>query len=166
MPHPTTSLRVVPLNGCARGSSQLGAEVLLPEYMKTFDPQSLSESEKETLRQAFFEQGVLVIRDQLALNPDVLYDVAELLDPQPKRFHSGGKKQVSDPRNILSQNNCSRIPRAPQVTLIGKGHFEGYEGIPELDLKHLVCKSRLHPISYSHCVLGSIVISRATPVQR
>ena len=84
-----------------------------------------------------------MIRNQLELDPDVLYDVAELIDPQPKGFHSGGKKQVTDPRNILSQNNCSRIPRAPQVTLIGKGHFEGYEGIPELNLKHLVRRTLL-----------------------
>ncbi|KAF2757425.1 Clavaminate synthase-like protein [Pseudovirgaria hyperparasitica] len=51
--------------------------------------------------------------------------------------HSGGEKQVTGTRNILSQNNCSRIPRAPQVTVIGSGRFENHEGISELDLKHL-----------------------------
>jgi hypothetical protein len=60
------------------------------------------------------------------------------MDPKPKTFHSGGEKQVIDPRNILSQNNCSRIPRAPQVTVIGHGTIKGHEDIPELHLKHLV----------------------------
>jgi len=143
MPHPINPLRVVPLDNATRKSSRLGAEVILPESSTSFDLKSLSENEKTTLRHAFFDHGVLVIRNQLELDPDVLYDVAELIDPQPKGFHSGGKKQVTDPRNILSQNNCSRIPRAPQVTLIGKGHFEGYEGIPELNLKHLVRRTLL-----------------------
>ncbi len=70
--------------------------------MKTLDLKSRSGSEKETQRQGFFDQGVLMIRNQHALNLDVLYDIGELLDSQAKRFHSGGKKQVIDPQNILS----------------------------------------------------------------
>lgn len=149
--HLEKKLRIVSLADDARKSSQLGAEVHLPGSSTSFDLKSLSQDEQETLRQAFFDEGILVIRNQFDLNPDVLYDIAELIDPHPTHFHSGGKRQVTDPRNILSQNGCSRIPRAPQVTLIGKGHYEGYEGIPELDLKHLVCKLQHNsrPCSYA-----------------
>jgi alpha-ketoglutarate-dependent taurine dioxygenase len=160
MPHHITPLRVEPLSGALQKSSQLGAEVILPESMTLFDPKSLSDDEKATLQRGFFDHGVLVIRDQQGLDPQVLHDIAELLDPQPLHFHSGGEKQVTDPRNILSQNNCSRIPRAPQVTLIGQGHIEEYEGISELDLKHLVRRSRFpyHAFAHRLCV-GPVVIS-------
>ncbi|TID22666.1 alpha-ketoglutarate dependent xanthine dioxygenase-1 [Venturia nashicola] len=130
-------IRIVPLSDDLRKSSRLGAEVLLPGASTSFDLKSLSREDKAILRQAFYDQGILLIRNQHDLNPDVLYDVAELIDPHPTHFHSGGKRQVTDPKNILALNGCNRLPRAPQVTVIGKGHYEGYEGIPELDLKHL-----------------------------
>ncbi|KAE9971116.1 hypothetical protein EG328_010693 [Venturia inaequalis] len=135
--HSEDTIRVVPLSDNLRKSSRLGAEVLLPGASTSFDLKSLSGEEKATLRQAFYDQGILLIRNQHDLNPDALYDVAELIDPHPTHFHSGGKRQVTDPKNILALNGCNRLPRAPQVTVIGKGKFEGYEGIPELDLKHL-----------------------------
>lgn len=136
--HSEDTIRVVPLSDNLRKSSRLGAEVLLPGASTSFDLKSLSGEEKATLRQAFYDQGILLIRNQHDLNPDALYDVAELIDPHPTHFHSGGKRQVTDPKNILALNGCNRLPRAPQVTVIGKGKFEEYEGIPELDLKHLV----------------------------
>lgn len=138
MPHPIAPLQIRPLNDNVRKASQIGAEVLLPESMKLFDPNTLTESEKSVIRQGFFDHGVLVVKGQTGLDPRVLYDIADLFDADAEQFHSGGKKQVTDPRNILSQNNCARIPRAPQVTVIGSGHIEGHEGIKELDLKHLV----------------------------
>lgn len=136
--HFEKKIRVVPLSDDLRKSSRLGAEVLLPGASTSFDLKFLSGEEKATLRQAFYDHGILLIRNQHDLNPDVLYDVAELIDPHPTHFHSGGKRQVTDPKNILALNGCNRLPRAPQVTVIGKGHYEGYEGIPKLDLKHLV----------------------------
>ena len=138
MPHATPALTVQPLHDSLRQSSQVGAEVTLPESMRLLDVKQLSAKDQSTLKSALFEHNVLVIRNQQGLDPSVLYDISELIDPQPKKFHSGGEKQVIDPRNILAQNNCSRIPRAPQVTVIGQGKFEGHEDIPELNLKHLV----------------------------
>jgi hypothetical protein len=137
MPHPVMPLQIRPLPAELRKSTRLGAEVVLPESMALFDPKSLSESEKKTFREGFFDNGVLVIRNQAGIEPQVLYDIADLLDPDHLPYHSGGQKQVTDSKNILSQNNCSRIPRAPQVTVIGSGHVSDYEDIEELDLKHL-----------------------------
>ncbi|OAG06576.1 alpha-ketoglutarate dependent xanthine dioxygenase [Paraphaeosphaeria sporulosa] len=137
MPHPTAPLQIRPLPAELRKSTRLGAEVVLPESMTLFDPKLLSETDQQIFRTGFFDNGVLVIRDQTGIQPHVLYDIADLLDPDHLPYHSGGQKQVTDSRNILSQNNCSRIPRAPQVTVIGSGHVENYEGIGELDLQHL-----------------------------
>ncbi|KAF1979046.1 alpha-ketoglutarate dependent xanthine dioxygenase [Bimuria novae-zelandiae CBS 107.79] len=148
MPHPAAPLQIRPLPADLRKSTLLGAEVVLPESMTLLDLKALSETEKETLRKGFFENGVLVIRDQTGIEPQVLYDIADLLDPDHLPYHSGGQKQVTDSKNILSQNNCSRIPRAPQVTVIGSGSVENHEGIDSLDLKHLDQSSfHEHPLS-------------------
>lgn len=148
MPHTVTPLQIRLLPAELRKSTRLGAEVVLPESMNLFDAKSLSDAEKETFRKGFFDNGVLLIRNQTGIDPQVLYDIADVLDPDHLPYHSGGQKQVTDSKNILSQNNCSRIPRAPQVTVIGSGHVENYEGIGELDLKHLDQSSfHEHPLS-------------------
>ncbi|KAJ4299958.1 hypothetical protein N0V90_005206 [Kalmusia sp. IMI 367209] len=131
-------LQIQPLPDYLRKSTLLGAEVILPESMSLFDPKLLCEVDREIFRRGFFDHSVLVIRNQTGLQPQVLYEIADLLDPDHLPFHSGGEKQVTDSRNILSQNNCSRIPRAPQVTVIGSGRVENYEGIEGLNLKHLI----------------------------
>jgi alpha-ketoglutarate-dependent taurine dioxygenase len=137
MPHIVDPLRIQPLDAELRNDTKLGAEVLLPSTQKLLDLDALSESDKETLRKALFAHGVLVIRDQAGLDPSVLVGLAKLFDPAPLDHHSGGAKQVTDPNNILSLNNCSRIPKAPQVTVIGKGRVEDHQGLSELNLQHL-----------------------------
>ncbi|KXT02986.1 hypothetical protein AC579_4788 [Pseudocercospora musae] len=137
MPHKIEELRIVPLDAKLRKQTQLGAEVLLPTSSPLLDPASLSASDLETLRNALFEHGVLVIRDQTGISPNVLPQLARVFDPTARDIHSGGAKQETNKENILSQNNCSRIPRAPQVTVIGKGNTNGHEDIDDLDLKHL-----------------------------
>ncbi|KAL1591490.1 hypothetical protein SLS60_011882 [Paraconiothyrium brasiliense] len=155
MPHPVEPLQIRPLPPDLRKSTSLGAEVILPESMTLFDPKSLSDAEKQVLHKAFFDNGVLVIRNQIGIEPQVLYDIADLLDPDHLPYHSGGQKQVTDLKNILSQNNCSRIPRAPQVTVIGSGHVKDYEGIEELNLKHLAQSSfHEHPLSEQEVASG------------
>lgn len=162
MPHKIPSqLRIEPLSSNLRKSSQIGAEVILPQSMKLFDLQALNDNDTHTLHQALFDHSVLVIRNQLGLAPQVLYDIAKLFDPQAKDFHSGGQRKVTDPKNILSQNNASRIPRAPQVTIIGHGRVEAYEGIPLLELKHVVCKvyQNKYPVQWVMSNAGSLIIS-------
>jgi alpha-ketoglutarate-dependent taurine dioxygenase len=137
MPHIIDPLRIQPLDAELRKDTGLGAEVLLPSSTRLLDLQALSKTDKETLRKALFTHGVLVIRNQLGLDPTVLVELAKLFDPAPLDHHSGGAKQVTDPNNILSLNNCSRIPKAPQVTVIGKGRIEDHQGLSEINLQHL-----------------------------
>jgi alpha-ketoglutarate-dependent taurine dioxygenase len=137
MPHIVDPLRIQPLDAELRKDTKLGAEVLLPSTQKLLELDALSESDRGTLRKALFAHGVLVIRDQAGLDPSVLVGLAKLFDPAPLDHHSGGAKQVTDPNNILSLNNCSRIPKAPQVTVIGKGRVEDHQGLSELNLQHL-----------------------------
>lgn len=137
MPHIIDPLRTQPLDVELRKDTKLGAEVLLPSSMRLLELHALSESDKETLRRALFTHGVLVIRNQTGIDPTVLVELAKLFDPAPLDHHSGGAKQVTDPNNILSLNNCSRIPNAPQVTVIGKGRIENHQGLSEINLQHL-----------------------------
>jgi len=137
MPHIIDPLRIQPLDAGLRRDTNLGAEVLLPSSMRLLDLHALSKSDKEALRKALFTHGVLVIRDQVGLEPTVLVELAKLFDPAPLDHHSGGAKQVTDPNNILSLNNCSRIPKAPQVTVIGKGRVDNHQGLSEINLQHL-----------------------------
>lgn len=137
MPHIISPLRVEPLPATLRKDTQLGAEVHLPSSTPLLDLPSLSPTDIQTLRHALFTHGVLVIPNQTPLPPTTLVDLAKLFDPAPLDHHSGGAKQVTDPNNILSLNNCSRIPAAPQVTVIGKGKFEDYQGLREVNLQHL-----------------------------
>jgi alpha-ketoglutarate-dependent taurine dioxygenase len=137
MPARIAQLSIVPLEDGLRKQTDLGAEVRLPDSMRLLDPGSLSDQEISNLRDGLFQHGLLVVRDQSGVDPNVLVNLAKLFDPTAKDIHSGGLKQVTDEKNILSQNNCSRIPRAPQVTVIGKGNTAGHEGIDDLEMKHL-----------------------------
>jgi alpha-ketoglutarate-dependent taurine dioxygenase len=137
MPHIIDPLRVQPLDATLRKDTKLGAEVHLPSSMRLLDLPALSKTDKKTLQQALFTHGVLVVRNQTGLSPTILPELAKFFDPAPLDHHSGGTKQVTDPNNILSLNNCSRIPEAPQVTVIGKGKFEDHQGLSEINLQHL-----------------------------
>jgi hypothetical protein len=128
-----------------RQSSAIGAEVQLPPGMPMLDFDRLTEKDKEVLQEALFRNQVIVIRGQKGIDPNVLPRLAKLFDPNASDIHSAGEKAVSDPKNILSAYKAGRIPRAPQVGIIGSGKFRDYEGLDELEVVHLVQ-------SYSHYI--------------
>ena len=121
-----------------RQSSAIGAEVQLPPGMPLLDLDRLTDNDKDTLRKALFENQVIVIRKQKGIDPTVLPKLAKIFDPNASDIHSAGEKAVSDPKNILSAYKAGRIPRAPQVGIIGSGKFQDYEGLKELEVVHLV----------------------------
>lgn len=138
MPHKMENFQIVPLGSGLRKQTELGAEVILPSSMRLLDISALTSLDEGQLRAGLFEHQILVIRNQEGIDPAMLPRLARIFDPTLKDIHSGGKNQVTDEKNILSQNNCSRIPRAPQVTVIGSGNTAGHEGLQDLDLKHVV----------------------------
>lgn len=99
-----------------RQSSRIGAEVILPSDQTILDLERLTEVDKDTLREAVFENSVVVIRNQQGINPATLPELTKIFDPTASDIHSAGVKAVSDPRNILSSYRAGRIPRAPQVS--------------------------------------------------
>lgn len=132
-----------------RQSSAIGAEVQLPPGMPMLDLDRLTEKDKEVLQEALFRNQVIVIRGQKGIDPTVLPRLAKVFDPNASDIHSAGEKAVSDPKNILSAYKAGRIPRAPQVGIIGSGKFRDYEGLDELEVVHLV-QSHSHYIYPTH----------------
>lgn len=126
-----------------RQSSTIGAEIQLPSRMDILDLDRLTEEDKNSLRQALFENQVIVIRNQKGIDPTVLPKLAKVFDPNASNIHSAGDKAVSDPKNILSAYKAGRIPKAPQVGIIGSGTFRDYEGLDELEVVHLVFAPRI-----------------------
>ncbi|KAJ5782869.1 hypothetical protein N7457_004643 [Penicillium paradoxum] len=120
-----------------RQSSAIGAEIQLPPGMSTLKLDQLTDNDKNVLRKALFENQVVVIRNQKGIDPTVLPELAKIFDPNASDIHSAGEKAVSDPRNILSAYKAGRIPRAPQVGIIGSGKFQNYEGLEALEVVHL-----------------------------
>ncbi|CEJ54243.1 Putative Alpha-ketoglutarate dependent xanthine dioxygenase [Penicillium brasilianum] len=136
MPEPTSlSFELFPDR--IRQSSAIGADIKLPLGMPILNPEELSETDKATLRKALFGNQVVVIRKQKGIDPTALPKLAKIFDPNASDIHSAGEKPVSNPKNILSAYKAGRIPRAPQVGIIGSGKFHDYEGIKELEVVHL-----------------------------
>ncbi|KAJ5087123.1 Taurine catabolism dioxygenase TauD/TfdA [Penicillium angulare] len=133
-----TSLTFTLLPESIRQCSAIGAEVHLPPGMSLLDLDQLNEEDKGIFRRALFENQVVIIRKQKGIDPTVLPRLAKLFDESASDIHSAGDKAVSDPRNILSAYKAGRIPRAPQVGIIGSGKFHDYEGLKELEVVHLV----------------------------
>lgn len=156
MPEPT-SLTFNLLPEEIRQSSAIGAEVHLPPGMNLLELDNLTEKDKETLRQALFENQVIVIRKQKGVDATVLPNLAKIFDPSASDIHSAGEKAVSDPKNILSAYKAGRHPQAAQVGIIGSGKFQDYEGLKEIEVVHLVSL----PCSASNAVL--IQCDRITP---
>lgn len=130
-------LTFAPLPKDIRQESCIGAEIKLPEGMTILDLEALSQADKDNLRRALFRNQVVVIRNQKGIDPAVIPQLAKIFDPTASDVHSAGEKAVSDPKNILSAYKAGRIPRVPQVGIIGSGKFSNYEGIKELEVIHL-----------------------------
>ncbi|KAL1857643.1 hypothetical protein VTK73DRAFT_7993 [Phialemonium thermophilum] len=153
MPHVTEPLRVNPLAQEVRKGSMVGAEVTLPTGMQLLDLDVLSEQDKQTLRDGVFNNGVVVIRNQQGLDPTVMQDLGKFFDSTSLNIHSGGEKSVTDSKNILAANKAVRVPRAPQVTIIGNGKWTGHEGLPDFELRH-VSHTEFHEDPLSQEELG------------
>jgi hypothetical protein len=129
-------ITIQPLSPELRKDTLTGAEVVL-NTQSPIDPHSFSPEDVSVLRQALYDNSVLVFRKQQGIDPLALEELAAIWDEDLFNVHSAGKEQVTDPRSILSRNNGARLPQAQNVQIIGNGVFKGYEGL-DLNLRHVV----------------------------
>ena len=128
---------VRPFSPELRKDTLIGAEVVLNQLNNPVDPDTFTSADISGLRQALYDNSVLVFRKQQGINPLALEKLAAFWDEDIINIHSAGKEQVTDKRSILSRNNGARLPQAPNVQIIGNGLFQGYEGL-DLNLRHVV----------------------------
>lgn len=121
-----------------RKDTLIGAEVQLNTGNGPIDPATFTPADISVLRQALYDNSVLVFRKQQGINPLALEKLASIWDYDMINVHSSGKDQVRDPRSILSRNNGARLPAAPNVQVIGNGEFHNYEKIEHMNLRHVV----------------------------
>jgi hypothetical protein len=128
---------IEPLSQELRKDTLIGAEVTLNNHNGPLNVDALCSKDISVLRQALYDNSVLVIRKQQGIDPLALEKLASIWDENMINIHSAGKEQVTDSRSILSRNNGARLPRAQNVQIIGNGVFKGYEGL-DLNLRHVV----------------------------
>lgn len=129
---------IQPLPAELRKDTLIGAEAILNQPNGPITPSTFSPEDISVLRQALYDNSVLVFRKQQGIDPLALEKLAAIWDEDIINVHSAGKEQVTDPRSILSRNNGARLPEAQNVQIIGNGEFAGYEGL-NLNLRHVVC---------------------------
>ena len=134
---PLVSIR--PLSPELRKDTLIGAEVVLNDSSGLLNADALNPEDISVLRQALYDNSVLVLRKQQGIDPLALEKLAAIWDENIANVHSSGKEQVRDPRSILSRNNGARLQKAENVQIIGNGVFKGYEGL-DLNLRHVVSR--------------------------
>ena len=150
----SANLRVLPLPSVLSKNSLIGAEIVfnnnhgcgkgaLNFSRKVINIRHLTDDDISLLRQALFQYSVVVIRDQQGLDPNTLPVLAAIWDEKVQSTHSGELSALTSENNILSKNGAARIPRAEEVTILGQGRFDGYEGIPSLKLCHVVSQQQM-----------------------
>ena len=99
---------VKPLSPELRKDTLIGAEVVVNDPTSPIDPTTFSAEDVAVLRQALYDNSVIVFRKQQGIDPLALEKLAAIWDDDMINVHSAGNKQIADPRNILSRN-VSRI---------------------------------------------------------
>lgn len=142
----STNFHVRPLPSELSKDSLIGAEVAFngqdgsENRVIRFD--QLTDSDTTLLRQALFDHSVIVLRNQQGLDPNTLPALAAIWDEKVQNTHSGELAALTSRSNILSKNGAARLPCANEVTILGQGRFDGYEGLPSLTLRHVVRKHK------------------------
>ncbi|KAF4125335.1 Alpha-ketoglutarate dependent xanthine dioxygenase [Geosmithia morbida] len=141
----SASLTFCPVSHEICQSSSIGAEVNFPDETDTLNLDALSENDKGSLRKVLFNNQVIVIRNRMDIDPATFLHLTEVFDTTFTYILSAGGKSVSNCNNIISAYRAGRIPRAPQVSIIGSGRFDDYEGIDKLEVTHLIQNGYIRP---------------------
>ncbi|OCK76891.1 Clavaminate synthase-like protein [Lepidopterella palustris CBS 459.81] len=128
MPHRTTSSITVQKIDPPSGSDiDFGAEIL------GADLENITESDFEVIRQALYENSVILFKNQHNLTPRAQYELTRLFDPAATGYGHG--KTLDVKRSVLHPD-LKTIPHQPQVQVIGNGPVASFEGLENITLKH------------------------------
>jgi alpha-ketoglutarate-dependent taurine dioxygenase len=128
MPHSTASLITVhPIPPPAGSSIDFGAEI------RGADLENVSEADFAVIRNALYENQVILFKNQQDLSPRAQYEITRMFDPEQTSYGHG--KTLDAKRSILHPD-LKTIPHQPQVQVIGNGQVSEFEGLKNITLKH------------------------------
>ena len=96
------------------------------------DLENITPNDFAIIRQALYENQLILFKNQQDLTPRAQYELTRLFDPEAENYGHGkslGKKSVLHP-------DLKTIPHQPQVQVIGNGPVESFEGLKNITLKH------------------------------
>ncbi|KAJ5087124.1 Taurine catabolism dioxygenase TauD/TfdA [Penicillium angulare] len=109
-----------------------GSRVDFGAELSGIDVETMSDDEFHILRQALYENQVLVLRNQMSLSPRRQYELTRRFDPAAGVYSHG--KSI-DKRSVLHAD-LTTVPDQPQVQVIGHGFVKEYEGLSDVQLNH------------------------------
>ncbi|KAF2007464.1 Clavaminate synthase-like protein [Amniculicola lignicola CBS 123094] len=128
MPHATTGNITVHKIQPTEGSAfDFGAEI------RGADLNNISDADFEVIRNALYENSVILIKNQSATTPYSQFKITNAFDPAATGYGHG--KTLDAKRSILHPD-LKTIPHQPEVQVIGNGPVASFEGLENIKLKH------------------------------
>ncbi|KAJ5532186.1 Taurine catabolism dioxygenase TauD/TfdA [Penicillium frequentans] len=122
----TTTICCKPLSPPNASKIDFGVE------LTGMDLEAMNDDDFTILRQALYENQVVVIKNQGNLTPRAQYELTRRFDPAAGVYSHG--KSI-DKRSVLHAD-LTTIPHQPQVQVIGHGSVKEYEGLSNIQLRH------------------------------
>ncbi|KAK4147635.1 uncharacterized protein C8A04DRAFT_8884 [Dichotomopilus funicola] len=110
-----------------------GSGVNFGAVVSNVDIEQLTDADFKIIRQALFEQQVLVFKNQGHVSPKAQFELTQRFDPTASSYGHG--KTLDAKRSILHPD-LKTIPHQPQVQVIGNGFVAEYEGLHNIQLRH------------------------------
>lgn len=123
----TSCITVHPLPTPNHSKVSFGAE------LQGADLENITSSDFEVIKNALYENQLILFKGQHHLSPKAQYELTRLFDPGVQEYGHG--KTIHAAKSIL-QHNAKTIPHQPQVQVIGNGSVAEFEGLENFTLKH------------------------------
>ncbi|KAK1498726.1 TfdA family Taurine catabolism dioxygenase TauD [Colletotrichum abscissum] len=107
------------------------------------DLEHIDDESFQVIREALYNNNVVLIKGQHNLSPKAQYELTRLFDPEASTYSHGSR---IDKRSVLHKD-LTTLPSQPQVQVIGHGAVAEFEGLENLKLTHPHHKTfHKHPI--------------------
>lgn len=112
---------------------QKGSKIDFGAEVRGADLENLNEHDFAIIRQALYENNVVLFKGQSSLSPKAQFELTQRFDPVSTSYGHG--KTIDAKRSVLHPD-LKTIPHQPQVQVIGNGPVAEFEGLKNITLKH------------------------------
>ncbi|KAH0186253.1 Clavaminate synthase-like protein, partial [Aureobasidium melanogenum] len=110
-----------------------GSKIDFGAEIRGADLENLSEEDFKVIRNALYENSVVLFKNQQSLSPKAQFELTQKFDPSAGSYGHG--KTIDAKRSVLHPD-LKTIPHQPQVQVIGNGPVAEFEGLKNITLKH------------------------------